>query len=183
MESLQVVVNFDQVNTKTVHKVKKIVGKDMQELKKSKKAGVINHVLIEVAVELFGDILVVIIKQITENENGDSSKTKSSKKKKNQDDFDYLNQVVKEKQIHVKFEGLGLSILGYNNDKRLEMCYIQFGRIDLLAYQSKQYDELQLKIYDLQIDNNTDYVNTLPVLLTPSKPQALKDKGEALFNL
>ncbi len=112
------------------------------------------------------------------------------------DVYKFSDKTGHEVEMHLKIEKLGISIISDNRNinkkrneyNRYEICYLVLKKI---YYYSKRTQienhsasELQLKIEDMQIDNQYAYIVSYPLIL---KPLAIKPSPEAevppVFNM
>jgi len=83
--------------------------------------------------------------------------------------------------IEVNIKGLGISIISslttnkqQRTKERREVLYILLRGIDFRMINSSSMKYSQLRVKFLNIDNNTSYDTSFPVLLTPTKPKDLE---------
>jgi len=82
--------------------------------------------------------------------------------------------------VEIAIKGLGISIISSlttNKEKKIkarrEVLYILLRGIEFRMVDSTQLKSSQVRIKYLNIDNNTSYDTSFPVLLTPTKPKDL----------
>ena len=90
--------------------------------------------------------------------------------------------------VEVQIKNIGISIISnLTTDKekklkeRREALYVRLKGLFFRMVDSSQMKSSQVRLKFLNIDNNTSYDTSFPVLWTPTKPDDLKDESKNYF--
>ncbi|EAR98083.2 amine-terminal region of chorein, A TM vesicle-mediated sorter (macronuclear) [Tetrahymena thermophila SB210] len=74
-------------------------------------------------------------------------------------------------QINVNLPVISISLIGQLGNEMKELIYLNFSQVELIIVETTKLRTSQLKIQNIQFDNNLTYNTQYPVLLTSTKQQ------------
>lgn len=78
--------------------------------------------------------------------------------------------------VELKVQKMGISLIGQNQETRLEPLYVLFEGLEVVYQKSEAITYIEMRLQYMNIDNNCMKITPFPVLLTPSKSQKASEQ-------